>query len=131
MVHVKKYEKSGFAKESFCTKISKVPNFPNKKHKKPTLHSLIANHVLKMSIKLKFHCLCFKNEALFCSGGFESVPTCLYQGLFTRCDLYRTILYYYYDEAKEMIHELVNLKGAVYEPKKKAFSLHSVTYQLK
>ena len=28
----------------------------NNKHRKPTLHSLIAKHVLEMSIKLKFQC---------------------------------------------------------------------------
>ena len=45
-------------------------------------------------------------------------PTCFYQGLFTRCDLYHTILLYYYAETKEMINnESVNLKGAVYHNK--------------
>ena len=31
-------------------------NFVNKKHEKPTLLSLIAKHVLEMSVKLKFQC---------------------------------------------------------------------------
>ena len=57
-------------------------------------------------------------------------PICFFQGLFTRCDLYDRILLYYYADAKEMIHESVNLKGVVYEPKQNSVSLHSITYQL-
>ena len=49
-------------------------------------------------------------------------PVCLYRGLFTRCDLYHRILLYFYAEAKEMIYESLNLKGAVYEPKQNSFS---------
>ena len=36
------------------------------------------------------------------------------KGRFTPCDLYHTILLYYYAEAKEIIYESVNLKGVVY-----------------
>ena len=39
--------------------------FTNKKHGKPTLHSLIARHVLEMSIKLKFQCERFENKHCF------------------------------------------------------------------
>ena len=45
--------------------------------------------------------------------------------MFTPCNLYHTILLYYYAETKEMIYELVNLKGVVYEPKQNSFSLQS------
>ena len=34
---------------------------------------------------------------------------------------------YYYAETKEMIHESVNLKGVVYEPKQNSFSIQSFT----
>ena len=34
----------------------------NKKKGKPTLHSLIANHVLEMSVKLKVHCVHFNRH---------------------------------------------------------------------
>ena len=44
-------------------------------------------------------------------------PISFYPGLFTRCDVYHTILLYYYAETKEMIYESVNLKGVVYELK--------------
>ena len=46
--------------------------FPYKKHGKPPLHSLIANHVLEMFVKFEFQCELFK-KGLFCFGGFESV----------------------------------------------------------
>ena len=61
-------------------------------------------------------------EALFCSDSFE-----MDQDMFTRCDLYHTILlYYYYAETKEMLHGSVNLKGVVYEPKQNSFSFQSI-----
>ena len=60
--------------------------FTNKKYRKTTIHSLIANHVLKMSVKLKFQCVYMYvlKEALLCSGGFELVTYLFYQSLFTR-----------------------------------------------
>ena len=39
--------------------------FTNKKQGKPTLHSLIAKHVLEMSIKLKFQCEHFEKKQRF------------------------------------------------------------------
>ena len=36
------------------------------------------------------------------------------QGRYTQCDLYSTILLYYYAETKELIYKSVNLKGVVY-----------------
>ena len=39
--------------------------FTNKKHGKPILHSLIANHVLEMSVKLKFQCVRFEKKHCF------------------------------------------------------------------
>ena len=67
---LRKYEKPDFAKQSFFHKKYRIHQ---QEHEKPTLHSLIANHVLEISIKLKFQCVRFKKEALFCSGGFQSV----------------------------------------------------------
>ena len=101
----------------------------NKKHEKPTLHSLIANHVLEMSIKLKFQCVCLKKKHRFALVALNMFPICFYQGLFTRCDLYHRMLLYHYAETKEVIDESVNLKGVVYEPKHNSFSLHSITYK--
>ena len=46
-------------------KISKRRIHTYKKHRKPTLHSLIANHVLEMSGKLKFQCVRFENKHCF------------------------------------------------------------------
>ena len=102
--------------------------FPYNKNWKPTLHSLIANHVLEMSVKLKSKCVRLtRNIALF--WWFESVSyICFYQGLFTKCDLDHMILLYYYGETKGTINdESVNLKGAVYEPKQNSFNLQSVS----
>ena len=39
--------------------------FTNKKHGKPTLHSLIANHVLEISVKLEFQCVRFEKKHCF------------------------------------------------------------------
>ena len=66
-----KYEKSGFG-QVILHKNFESTKFTNKKHGKPTLHSLIAYHVLEMSVKLRSQCVCFKKK-LFCSRGFESV----------------------------------------------------------
>ena len=46
----------------FCNKISKVTD---SKDGKPTLHSLIANYVLEMSVKLKFQCERFEKKHCF------------------------------------------------------------------
>ena len=39
--------------------------FTNKKYGKPTLDSLVANHVLEMSVKLKFQCVRFEKKHCF------------------------------------------------------------------
>ena len=39
--------------------------FTNMKHRKPTLYSLIANHVLEMSARLKFQCVLFEKKHCF------------------------------------------------------------------
>ena len=44
--------------------------------------------------------------------------------MFKRCDLYNTILLYYFAETREIISESLNLKGVIYEPKQNSFSLH-------
>ena len=50
-------KKTGFAKQLFLQKKNhESAEFTNKKHGKPTLHSLIAKHALEMSIKLRFQC---------------------------------------------------------------------------
>ena len=41
----------------FAKKNPESAEFTNKKHGKPTLHFLIAKHVLEMSMKLKYHVL--------------------------------------------------------------------------
>ena len=62
------------------------------------MHSLIADHVLEMSIKLKLkHC--------FALVVFSRFPTCCCQGLLTLCDLCHKIRLYYYAETKEIIDE--------------------------
>ena len=45
-------------------------------------------------------------------------------------DLCHKILLYYYAETKEMIHESVNLKGAVYKPKQNSFCLQFFSFEL-
>ena len=105
-------------KTVFLHKNLENAEFTNKKHGKPTLHSLIAKHVLEISVKLKFHCVRFNKKHCFALMVLNRFPISFYQGLFTRCDLYRRILLYYYPETKEMICESVNLKGVVYEPNK-------------
>ena len=83
--------------------------FTYKKHRKPALHFLTADHVLEISVKLKFQCVRFEKKALFCSGGVELAS---YLFLFTRWNVYHMILLYF--ETKEMIYESMNLKGVVY-----------------
>ena len=39
--------------------------FTNKKHGKPTLHSLIVSYVLEMPVKLKFQCVRFEKKHCF------------------------------------------------------------------
>ena len=132
-----KDENSGSAKQSFCIKKLESAEFTNMKHGKPIPHSLIANHVLEVSVKLKFQCVRLKRFfALFCSGGFESsgglnrFVICFYQCLITPCDLYHSMLLYYYAETEEMIiYKSVNLKGVVYELKLFKPSVYHHTYR--
>ena len=84
--------------------------------RKPTLYSQIKNsnsssrvYLLKRSI-----------SALVVLNRFS---ICFYQGLFTRRILHHRIVFYYYAETNEMIYELVNLKGILYEPKQNSFIL--------
>ena len=67
-------EKLGFVKKSFLHKSLEVPNLLTKKYGKPTLYSLIANHVLEMSVKLKLQLQCVgfekKHSALMVLIGF-------------------------------------------------------------
>ena len=56
----------------------KNAEFTNKKHKKPTLHSLIANHVLEMSVKLKLQCIRFKKRHCFALVVLNLFPICSY-----------------------------------------------------
>ena len=112
-LYLKKSEKSGLTKQSFLHKNLECAKFTSRKYVKPTLHSLIANHVLEMSVKLKFQCVRFEKKHRFALVVSNWFPICFYQGLLTRCDLHHTILLYYFDETKEMIYESVNLKGVV------------------
>ena len=52
-------------KQSFLHKNLESAEFTNKKHEKPTLQSLMAYHVLKVSVKVKFQCACFEKEHCF------------------------------------------------------------------
>ena len=60
---LEKYEESGFTKQLFLQKknLGSV-EFTNKKHGKPTQNSLIAKHMLEMSVKLKFQCVYFEKH---------------------------------------------------------------------
>ena len=100
--------------------------FTDKKHGKPTLHSLIAHHVLRMSVKLKFQRVHFEKKHCFALVVLKWFPVCFYQGMFTRCDLYHTIILHCYAETNEMIYESGNLKGVVYKPTQNCFSLQSI-----
>ena len=64
-LYLEKYEKSGFTEQSILHKNLESAELTNKKHGKPTLHSLIANHVLQMSVKLKFQCVRFERNHCF------------------------------------------------------------------
>ena len=109
-------------------KILESAEFTNNKHGKPTLHSLIANHVLEMSVKLNFRCIGLKKKHCFGLVALNLSPIRCYQCLFTRCDLYHSILLCYYAETKEMSYDSVNLMGVVYKPKQNFFSIHN-TYR--
>ena len=78
----------------FLRKNVEKAEFTDKKRGKLTLHSLIANHVLEMSVKFKFQCVRLKLEASFAMVLFSWFSICFPSGLFTRCDLYHTILLY-------------------------------------
>ena len=56
----------------------KSAKLTNKKHRKPTLHSLIAKHVLEMSIKLKFQCERFEKKQYFALMILNLFPICFY-----------------------------------------------------
>ena len=73
-----KYEKSGFSKQSFYIKILKMPNSLTKKHWKHTLYSLTANHVLEMSVELKFQCVCFEKKHCFAPVALNWFSICFY-----------------------------------------------------
>ena len=53
-----------FPKSHFAENLE-IEQFTNKKHGKPTQRSLIANHVLEMSVKLKFQCVHFEAKHCF------------------------------------------------------------------
>ena len=65
-------------KQSFLHKNLESAEFTNKKHGKPTLHSLIANHVLEMSVKLKFQCVRFEKKHCFALLVFNCFLICFY-----------------------------------------------------
>ena len=58
-------KKSDFSKPSFLQKHLESAEFTNKKHRKPTLYSLTAEHVLEMSIKRELQCVCFGKQQCF------------------------------------------------------------------
>ena len=58
----------------FCLKISKVPNSPPRNTGSP-LHSLIANHVFEMSVKLRFQC---EKKHCFALVVLKLFPICFY-----------------------------------------------------
>ena len=101
-------QNSHFAQKSRQRRIS-----TDKIHGKPAMHSLITNHVLKMSVKLTFQCVRRKKKHCFALVVLNRFSICFHQGLFTRCDLYHMMLLYWYAETEEMIYESVNLKGVV------------------
>ena len=95
--------------------------FINKKQGKSTLHSLITNHVLEMSVNSTVYFL--KRHIVFAL----VVLNRFLINLFIRYNLNHRILLYCYAETKEMIYESVNLKGVVYEPKQNSFSFQSIS----
>ena len=72
--------------------------FTNMKHGKPILHSLIANHVPEMSVKLKFKCVRLKKKYCFALVVLNRFAIFFYKGLFISCDLYHSMLFYHYAE---------------------------------
>ena len=100
-----------FPNGRFCIKSRKCRIHQREAREAP-LHSLIANHVLEMSMKLKFQCRLEKNH-FFGLVVLNPFPICFSRGLFPRCDLYHRILLYYYAETNGIIYESVNLKGVV------------------
>ena len=54
-----------FPNSQFCKRNYASGKFTNKKHEKPTLHSLIAKHVLEISIELKFLWKRFEEKQCF------------------------------------------------------------------
>ena len=87
---------------------------------------MISNHVLEVSVKLKFQCVRFEKEHCFALVALNCFLICFIKTCspwFTRYDLYHTVLLYDYAEAKEMIYESVNMKGVVYEPSQNSFIL--------
>ena len=62
----------------FCKKNHGSAEFTNKKHGKPTLHSLIAKHVLEISIKLKFQCEHSEKKQRFALMVLNWFPVCFY-----------------------------------------------------
>ena len=64
--------------QSFLHKNLESAEITNKKYGKPTLHSPIANHVLEMSIKLKFQCVCFEKRHCFALLVLNWFPICFY-----------------------------------------------------
>ena len=91
----------------FYIKISGSAEFSYNKHGKPTLHFLTANHVLEMSVKLKFQCIRFEKKHCFALVVLNWFPICFYQSLFTRCNSNNTIPLYF--ETKEMIYGSVKI----------------------
>ena len=116
-----------FPSSHFSKKNLESAKFTSKKHGKSTLHSLIAKHVLEISIKLKFQCERFEKKQCFAVMVLNWFSFCFCQGLFIRCHLYHTIILYY-PETKEMIHESVNLERRCVQPKQNPFSLQFITH---
>ena len=90
---------------------------------------MIAKHVLEVSVncKLESQCVRFKKKHCFALVVLNQFPICFIKpcshdgtciiGFFC------TIMLSYYAGKKDMIHEPVNLKGVVYEPKQNTFGL--------
>ena len=76
MFVVGEIRKSGFAKQLILQKNHESAIFTNEKHRKPTLHSLLAKDVLEMSIKLKFQCKRFEKKQCFALMLLNWFPIC-------------------------------------------------------
>ena len=80
-----------------------------------------------MSVKLKFKCVYLKKKAhCFALVALNRFPTCFYQGLFARCNLYHRILWHYYAEIKET-SEISEFERSCVRAKLNSFSLQSIT----